>query len=249
MTSGREETAIRRGISARLRGATLAAAGLCLILTGCTVTTAGRPAAGPDLGHWQPPPIQAAQVDSLVLSPSEVNAIGGSTNMAVRRTISLLVSDDDTLTDKSCLDIYSPIEESVYRGNNWGVVTGQILNDAAAVGSARHAVIQALVGFRDAEAAQQFFGQAKQRWSACEGKSAVVMRPGRPVTAWVFRNVVTHDNTLTATQSPSFADGYTCQRAMGLRNNVIIDALWCGFDTTTQAGEVVAKIADAVSHT
>jgi hypothetical protein len=36
---------------------------------------------------------------------------------------------------------------------------------------------------------------------------------------------------------------------MGLRNNVIIDTLWCGFDTTTQAAQVVGQIASAVSHT
>jgi hypothetical protein len=33
---------------------------------------------------------------------------------------------------------------------------------------------------------------------------------------------------------------------MGARNNIIIDTLWCGFDTTNQAAEVVAKIAAAV---
>ena len=59
----------------------------------------------------------------------------------------------------------------------------------------------------------------------------------------------TNDNTLTATQIPNFSDGYTCQRAMGLRNNVIIDALWCGFGTTSQAAQVVGEIAAAVSHT
>jgi hypothetical protein len=232
-----------------LRGATLVAAGLCLVLTGCTVTTSGRPAAGPDLGRWRPPPIQAAQLDGLLLSPSEVNAIGGSTNLAVRRPISGMVRDDDTLTDVSCLDIYSPIEETVYRDSSWNVVSGQVLNDAGILGSPRHALIQALVGFRDAESAQQFFRQAKRRWSTCAGRSAIVVRPGRPAAAWTFGDVVTNDNALTATQIPTFANGYTCQRAMGLRNNVIIDALWCGFDTTSQAGQVVTKIADAVSHT
>jgi hypothetical protein len=34
-----------------------------------------------------------------------------------------------------------------------------------------------------------------------------------------------------------------------VRNNVVIDTLWCGFDTTGQAGQVVAKIAAGVSHT
>lgn len=235
--------------AAGLRGATFAAIGLCLLLTGCSVTTAGRPTAAPDLGRWQPPPIQPAQLDGLLLSPGEINAIGGSTDLTLRSTLSQMAADDENLVGRSCLDIYSPIQETVYRDSSWNVVTGQLLNDARPEGSARHAVIQGLVSFPDAEAAKQFFRQAEQRWSACSGRSAFVVRPGRRMVAWSFRDVETNENTLTATQIPSFSDGYTCQRAMGLRNNVIIDVLWCGFGTTNQAAEVVGKIAAAVSHT
>jgi hypothetical protein len=247
----------RRGRHARranrvavgLRGVTFAAFGLCLMLTGCSVTTAGRPTAAPDLGRWQPAPIQPAQLDGLLLTPSEVNDIGGSTDLTLRSTLSQMATDDENVIGRSCLDIYSPVQETVYRDSNWNVVTGQLLNDAGPEGGPRHALIQALVGFPDAEAAKQFFRQAEQRWSACSGRSAFVVRPGRPPIAWSFRDIETNDNTLTARQIPSFRDGYNCQRAMGLRNNVIIDTLWCGFGTTSQAAQVVGKIAAAVSHT
>jgi hypothetical protein len=236
-------------VAAGLRGMTFAAVGLCLLLTGCSVTTAGRPTAAPDLGRWQPPPIQPAQLDGLLLSPSEINAIGGSTDLTLRSTLSQMATDDQNLVGRSCLDIYSPIQETVYRDSNWNVVTGQLLNDAGPEGGPRHALIQGLVGFPDADAAKQFFRQAQQRWSGCSGRSAFVVRPGRPMVAWSFRDVENDENTLTATQIPNFSDGYTCQRAMGLRNNVIIDVLWCGFGTTNQAAQVVGKIAAAVSHT
>jgi hypothetical protein len=58
--------------------------------------------------------------------------------------------------------------------------------------------------------------------------------------------LVATDTALTITQTLGGGDGFACQRAMGVRNNVIIDTLWCGFDTTNQAGEVVAKIAAAM---
>ncbi len=236
-------------IRTSVRCASVATAGLCLMLTGCSSTTSGRPAAGPDLGHWQPPPIQATQLAGLLLTPSDVNNIGGSTHLAVRAPIAEMANDDDAVPNPSCLDIYSPIQQTVYRDSNWNDVRGQVLNDAGPMGSARHAVIQALVGFRDAESAQQFFRQARQRWSACANKSVTVVRPGRAASTWAFGDVATTDNTLTATQTPDGGSGYTCQRAMGLRNNVIIDTLWCGFDTTNQAGQVVSKIGAEVSHT
>ncbi|OBF90056.1 hypothetical protein A5791_16540 [Mycobacterium sp. 852002-51163_SCH5372311] len=232
-----------------LRAVTFAAFGLCLMLTGCSVTTAGRPTAAPDLGRWQPAPIQPAQLNGLLLSPSEVNDIGGLTDLTLRSTLSQMATDDESVVGRNCLDIYTPVQEKVYRDSNWNVVTGQLLNDGGPQGGPRHAVIQALVGFPDAEAAQQFFRQAEQRWSACSGRSVFVIRSGRAPVAWSFRDVETNDNTLTATQIPSFRDGYTCQRAMGLRNNVIIDTLWCGFGTMSQAAQVVGKIAAAVSHT
>ena len=66
----------------------LAAAGLGLMLTGCTVSATGRPVAAPDLGHWQPPPILNARLGNLLLSASDVDAVGQTTNMALRRPIS-----------------------------------------------------------------------------------------------------------------------------------------------------------------
>ena len=75
-------------IAARARYAILATAGLCLMLTGCTVSTTGRPVAAPNLGHWQPAPILNARLDNLLLSASAVDAVGQTTNMALRRPIS-----------------------------------------------------------------------------------------------------------------------------------------------------------------
>ncbi|CNH49505.1 Uncharacterised protein [Mycobacterium tuberculosis] len=47
----------------------------------------------------------------------------------------------------------------------------------------------------------------------------------------------------------SSADGdVACERAVGLANNVVIDTLWCGSDTTDQAGQVITKIAAGVAQ-
>jgi hypothetical protein len=35
----------------------------------------------------------------------------------------VLISDD-AVTDLSCLDIYAPIQQRVYRDDDWNVVTG-----------------------------------------------------------------------------------------------------------------------------
>lgn len=127
-------------------------------------------------------------------------------------------NDAGALTDPSCLDIYSPIQQTVYRDSNWNDVRGQVLNDAGPVGGGLAEELLGRLGVTEAD-------------------------------QWAFHDVATTNNTLTATQTPDGGSGYTCQRAMGLRNNVIIDMLWCGFDTTNQAGQVVDKIGAAASRT
>src|SRR6516165_7213961 len=81
----------------------VAAAGLCLMLTGCTVSEPGRPVAASDLGHWHPPPILNARLDKLLLSANDVNAVGQTADMALRRPISQMSHSEDMVSDRNCL--------------------------------------------------------------------------------------------------------------------------------------------------
>ena len=224
----------------------LAAAGLGLMLTGCTVSATGRPVAAPDLGHWQPPPILNARLGNLLLSASDVDAVGQTTNMALRRPISEMSHSEDIVSDRNCLDAFSPIEAAVYRDGSWVALQGQFLDNAHSQDQRKHALLQAVVRFRDADLAQQFFRQAKPRWSTCANQPLTISQPGDAPITWTLGELVATDTTLSIVQTLDGGHGFACQRGVGVRNNVIIDTLWCGFDTTNQAGEVVTKIAAAV---
>lgn len=241
------EGSAKTQLATTARAAILAGIILALLLTGCTVTTSGHPAAAPDLGHWQPPPILPLHLADLLLNENDVNTIGHTTAMAVRQPVSRMWHDETAVSNTGCLDIYSPAEATVYQGSNWTAVQGQNLDDTGPRG-AQHALIQALVSFRDANSAQQFFSQAKTRWSDCANRSLTVTPSGhRPVT-FSFGDVQGTEATLSATQTQLGSDGFTCQRAIGLVNNVIVDTLWCGFDTTSQASDIVAKTTAAIAQ-
>lgn len=234
-------------IVAGLRYVVLSAVGLCLMLTGCTVSATGRPVAAPNLGHWQPPPILNARLANLLLSARDVNAVGQTTSMALRRPIAEMSHSDDVVSDRNCLDAYSPVEATVYRDSSWIALEGQFLDNAhSKVDQNKHALLQAVVRFRDADMAQEFFSQAKPRWATCANRPLTITQPGDNPVAWKLGGLVTTDTTLSIVQTLDAGRGFSCQRAMGVRNNVIIDTLWCGFDTADQAGEVVNKIAAAV---
>ncbi len=232
---------------AAVRYIIVATTGLCLMLTGCAVSTTGRPVAAPDLGHWQPAPILNARLDNLLLSANDVDAVGQTTNMALRRPISEMSHSEDVVSDRNCLDAYSPIEAAVYRDTSWVALEGQFLDNAHARAAQRkHALLQAVVRFRDADLAQQFFNQAKPRWSTCANRPLAVTQPGDNPVTWTLGGLAATDTTLSMVQTLGGGTGFACQRAVGVRNNIVIDTLWCGFDTTNQADDVVTKIAAAV---
>jgi PknH-like extracellular domain len=234
------------GLGAGVRYALIAAVGLCLMLTGCTVSAAGRPVGAPNLGHWQPPPILNARLANLLLSAKDVNAVGQTASMTPRRPVSEMSHSDDVVSDRNCLDAYSPVEATVYRDSGWVALDGQFLDNAHSPDQKKNALLQAVVRFRDADLAQQFFSQAKPRWAACANRPLTITQPGDNPVAWKLGGLVSTDTTLSLVQTLDAGRGFSCQRALGVRNNVIIDTLWCGFDTTDQAGEVVNKIAAAV---
>jgi hypothetical protein len=230
-------------------GCAVVAAGLGLVLTGCTVSANGRPAAAPDLGHWQPPQILNARLTNLLLSAGDVNAVGQTKTMAVRRPISEMSHSEDVVSDRNCLDAYSPVEAAVYRDSSWAALEGQFLDNAHSLAEKnKHALLQAVVRFHNAELAQRFFDQARPRWSACADRPLTVTQPGDNPVNWNLGKLTATDTTLSIVQTLGGGKGFACQRAMGVRNNVIIDTLWCGFDTANQGGDVVAKIAAAVEQ-
>ncbi|EFG79730.1 hypothetical protein HMPREF0591_0351 [Mycobacterium parascrofulaceum ATCC BAA-614] len=225
----------------------LAGVALAVLLTGCTATTTGHPAAAPDLGRWQPPAVLPQHLGDLLLKESDVNTIGHTSAMAIRKQVTRMWHDEDVVSNPDCLDSYSPAEATVYQGSNWNAAQGQILDDAAPV-RPEHALVQVLVGFRDADSAQQFFSQAKTRWSGCANRSLTVTSPGHAPVTWNFGTAQATDTTLATTQTQPDGRGLTCQRAMGLANNVIVDTLWCGFDTSSQASDIVSKISASISN-
>ncbi|OBG95254.1 hypothetical protein A5697_02205 [Mycobacterium sp. E3251] len=230
-----------------MRWAILAAVASALSLSGCTATTTGHPAAAPDLGRWQPPAILPQHLADLLLKEDDVNAIAHTTGMTVRKPVTRMWHDDEMVSNPGCLDTYAPAEATAYQGSNWTAVQGQILDDATAV-AREHALLQVLVGFRDADSAQQFFGKSKTSWSGCANRSITVTPPGHAPTTWGLGELQATDTSLAIVQTQPSGRGPICQRAIGLVNNVVIDTLWCGFDTTSQASDIVAKTSAAISQ-
>lgn len=53
--------------------------------------------------------------------------------------------------------------------------------------------------------------------------------------------------TITVIDTQEGAEGWECQRAMSVANNVVVDVNACGYQITNQAGQIAAKIVDKVN--
>ncbi|GAA4531888.1 sensor domain-containing protein [Mycobacterium paraffinicum] len=237
----------RPGVVRVVRWVILAAVTLTLLVSGCTATSTGHPAAAPDLGRWQPPVILPQHLADLLLKEDDVNTIAHTTGMAVRKPVTRMWHDEEMVTNPGCVDTYSPAEATAYQGTNWTALQGQILDDATPA-AREHALMQVLVGFRDADSAQQFFSKSKARWSGCANRSITITPPGHTPTTWDLGELQATDTSLAILQTQPSGRGPICQRAMGLVNNVVIDTLWCGFDTTSQASDIVSKTTATISQ-
>jgi hypothetical protein len=136
----------------------------------------------------------------------------------------------------------------IYAGSGNTAVHGE--RDLAAIPSGSNDpnpdVTQVVVLFPSAEQASAFFNTSSQRWPACANHQETVPgEPDAPDIQWKVGPVSNANGILSTTVSVSLGKGsdtmsQTCQRALTVRNNVVIDAEACRKDPG-DAGISVAK--------
>lgn len=220
-----------------------AAACLALALTGCTATVAGQPVAAP--GNPAPPDVSVFQMNRLLLDAPGVNAAAGTSSLRVVKGPLTRMWDDSAVVDNTrCLGVWSPTQRTAYADSGWRLVRGEVLNDATPSGNgAEHSVVQSIVLFPDAEAAQGFFSQSSSTWSACAGATVTSTAADARKQLWTLSDFTDTEDTLTMLQNRQGSD-VRCQRALAVRSNITIDTMMCGTDVTDQAAGIAAAIAD-----
>ncbi len=207
---------------------TVALAGLCVLAAGCG--TASNQATSSTTAPTTVPPVAQAALDGLLLGAPQINAAMGVAGLSVAddkkhfEDVSALVSRPE------CLPIYSPAEANAYANSGSSGVRRQFLGDP----SHSHLAEQSVVLFPTAQQASAFFAASAQRWPACANSSfAHTMSGGREV--WEVGPVSSANGVLSTTarisqeiyDRPSAQEGagQTAQRALTVRNNVVIDVL------------------------
>ncbi|OBA93245.1 hypothetical protein A5662_20180 [Mycobacteriaceae bacterium 1482268.1] len=218
----------------------LAVAGICILAGGCsggsnqggqTSTTKSTTTTRP------PPPVQEAVLDGLLLTPEQINAAMGATEMVVTKSQNSMSDDSATMEPRECLAVDGSAQAAVYNGSGFSAERGQTLQDGD---NFAHYVLQAVVLFPGAKLAKEFFAASTQQWPACHQYTHL-----QSDSRWVVGPVSNTNGMLStaATQQDAKAPGWGCGRALTIRNNVVVDVNTCSANPADSAVNIANQIA------
>jgi hypothetical protein len=191
------------------------------------------------------PPIAASALDGLLLAAENINSVMGGTAMKVSSPLTEMVDHANLMPNVNCLGIWQVGEKAVYDGSGWTAIRGQVLRQPIA-GDWDDVVVQAVVSFPSPDAAQKFFAASTDRWSKCT-HHRVNMTVNGQLTTWQFGDLTRSDTELTMHVTRGGGER-SCQHALSISNNVVVDVTACTAAAGDQGATIVNKIESGMPH-
>lgn len=223
--------------------AALIVASVCILTAGCssgsnqgtkTSTTRSTPTS------TTPPPLADTALPGLLLSPEEINAAMGATEMTVTKTRFEMSDDSATMEPRECLAVDGSAQAQVYAGSGFTAERDQTLQEGD---NFTHFAEQAVVLFPSAKQASAFFTASAQMWPACHQYTHT-----QSGSLWTVGPISNANGTLstTSTQQNANEPGWACGRAVATRNNIVIDVNTCSANPAASAVNIANQIAARV---
>lgn len=229
--------------------AVAALVGACTLVSGCTDVVDGKALAGDKAGLANQTPISVSALDNLLLDPSQINSALGATSMKVWFSAKSMWDWSKNVTDTNCLAVDSAAQDKVYAGTGWTAMRGQRLDDSVDdTGDRKFYTLQAVVAFPNAQDASNFYNSSVQSWKSCANRRFNDVSPNQSDITWTVGDVNNENSMLSTTKVQERGDGWTCQHALTVRNNIAIDIVTCAFNQTgTAAVDIANKIAGNIA--
>ena len=194
-----------------------------------------------------PDPIQSERLGALLISPPEVNGIMGSSGMQPGKPITSMDSSPVTVSPSACLGALYTTQDSVYAGTGYTGMSGVVSSEPG--DNYDHWVNQAVVLFPSADKAKAFLQTSTDKWKSCANKTVTVTNTNKGKTyRWSFAEITGEPPKISVVEMQEAADGWGCQRALGVANNVIADVNACAYHVDKdQAGQIVDKIVERIN--
>jgi serine/threonine kinase PknH len=191
------------------------------------------------------PTVAPAQLNSLLLSPAQLDAYFSTSGIAVTktRTDPLDLGPEDTLSDQQCLGALMAFRNPTYKSSGYTANVRQKLDKG---GNPGIGVIQGAVLFASAEQATQFVFSQYTQWSGCAGKTVTQKTDDGKTFSWRFHEVTGAPPKIALVHDSTDNLGATCQHVLSAVSNVVIDVSACASQLTNQASQIATDMAAKV---
>ena len=226
--------------------ALVAITGLCIFAAGChRQPTHGHKASTTTSTSTTkvPPAVAEGALKEFLLAPEQIDAALGAKDMRVTNSRTAMPDDSATMTPKECLAIDGSAQAQVYANSDFIALRDQTLNLQEG-DNLTHFAEQAVVLFRTAKKASEFFAASAQQWQACHDYTHIQSKTRWTVGAISNANGVL--STVTTLQDPPSTGWKACGRALTVKNNVVIDVNTCSVDPKGSAVDIANQIAAKV---
>jgi serine/threonine kinase PknH len=192
-----------------------------------------------------PEPIATDRLSALLVDPSTVNSVMGSSSMTPGKPITSMESSSATLSSPNCLGAMYTSQDPVYAGTGYTGVSGLVSSEPG--DNYDHWMNQAVIAYPTADKAKAFLQTSADKWKGCAGKTVTITNKGKTYR-WTFAQINGSPPKIAVLETQEGADGWECQRAMGVANNVIVDVNACGYHITDQGSQIVDKIIAKIDN-
>lgn len=233
----------------RQRLTVLVLGGVCALAVGCTTVAGGRAVPADHSGPLPQNPVAVSALEGLLLDANQINTALKATSMKVWFSADAMWDWSASISDKDCLPLDGPAQDKVYVGTGWTAIRGQRLDDSVDDSKGRdHYAIQAVIAYPSARDANAFYNSSAQSWSACANRRFSDLPQDKPPVVWTVAGINKVSGTLSTSEVQEGGDGWSCQRALTVRNNVAIDVLACASPLAAGtavgiAEQIAAKVA------
>lgn len=192
-----------------------------------------------------PPIVAPNRLGSILLTPSEANAIMAANGMQDQGSFSGADTNVFILSVPDCLGAAHIAQPAVYSTSGYVAIRVDVLHQPGS--RYTHNIEQAIASYPSAERALAFVKASAPRWKSCAGKSVVDTLNGS-TTRWTFGNFVGDVPTIAVVYSRENARGWTCQHALSAVWNLVIDVKACGYQIGDQGLQAANKIASKATE-
>jgi hypothetical protein len=189
--------------------------------------------------------VPQSALTGLLLTAGDIDAVMATAGMTAHPPVAQMGDHRNLLPNLNCLGVWQVNEAPVYDPSDWQSVRQQMLR-APDSDSWDTLVVQSVVLYRSAQDAQRFFTESADRWAHCTNHRVNIRLNDQPLPAWLSGDLTASDSKLTMPYvRGSGAQIRSCQRALALAANVILDIQACRPQqptAVTQAGEIADMI-------